>query len=99
MAGLGGLGHGVKLAAALGAEVTVLSRTLDKTDDARSLGAAGLLLTTDDQQLEQARGRFDLILDTISSPHDLSPLLRLLALDGTLSLLGFPSRPRCGSWT
>lgn len=91
VAGLGGLGHlGVKLAAALGAEVTVLSRTPDKAADARKLGAAGLLLTTDDKQLEQARGRFDLILDTISAPHDLSPLLRMTALDGTLSLLGFP---------
>jgi alcohol dehydrogenase (NADP+) len=91
VAGLGGLGHlGVKFAAALGAEVKVLSRTPDKAADATKLGATSLLLTTDDQQLEQARGRFDLILDTISAPHDLSPLLRMAALDGTLSLLGFP---------
>jgi uncharacterized zinc-type alcohol dehydrogenase-like protein len=91
VAGLGGLGHlGVKLAVALGAEVTVLSRTPDKTEDARKLGAADLLLTTDDQQMERARGRYDLILDTIPGPHELSPLLRLLALDGTLSLVGFP---------
>jgi alcohol dehydrogenase (NADP+) len=89
--GLGGLGHlGVKLAAALGAEVTVMSRRPDKADDARKLGATGLLLATDDKQTAQARGRFDLILDTISAPHDLPPLLRLLALDGTLSLLGYP---------
>ena len=92
VAGLGGLGHlAVKLAAALGAEVTVLSRTPDKAADARKLGATDLLLTTDDKQMEQARGRFDLILDTIPAPHDLPPLLRLAALDGTLSLLGFPS--------
>jgi len=92
VAGLGGLGHlAVKFAAALGSEVTVLSRTLDKTDDAHKLGATDLLLTTDDKELEQARGRFDLILDTISAPHDLPPLLRLLGLDGTLSVLGFPS--------
>jgi alcohol dehydrogenase (NADP+) len=91
VAGLGGLGHlGVKIAVALGAEVTVLSRTPDKADDARELGATGLLLTTDDSQLAGARGRFDLILDTVSAPHDLSPLLRLLALDGTLSVLGLP---------
>jgi uncharacterized zinc-type alcohol dehydrogenase-like protein len=89
--GLGGLGHlGVKLAAALGAEVTVLSRTPDKADDAAKLGAADLLLTTDDKQTAAARGRFDLILDTVPAPHDLSPLLRLVALDGTLSVLGFP---------
>jgi uncharacterized zinc-type alcohol dehydrogenase-like protein len=91
VAGLGGLGHlGVKIAAALGAEITVLSRTPDKAGDARALGAADLLLTTDDQQLEAARGRFDLILDTIPGPHDLPPLLRLLNLDGTLSVVGFP---------
>jgi alcohol dehydrogenase (NADP+) len=87
VAGLGGLGHlAVKIAAALGAEVTVLSRTPDKADDARKLGAADLLLTTDDKQAEQARGRFDLIL----VPHDFPPLLRMLALDGTLSVIGLP---------
>jgi uncharacterized zinc-type alcohol dehydrogenase-like protein len=92
VAGLGGLGHlAVKLAAALGAEVTVLSRTPDKAADAHKLGAADLLLTTDDSQLARARGRFDLILDTISAPHDLPPLLRLLALDGTLSVVGLPT--------
>ncbi len=91
VAGLGGLGHlGVRFAAALGAEVTVLSRTPDKADDARRLGATDLLVTTDDAQLAQAVGRFDLILDTISGPHDLAQLLRLLTLDGTLSVVGFP---------
>jgi alcohol dehydrogenase (NADP+) len=91
IAGLGGLGHlGVKLVAALGAEVTVLSRTADKADDAFALGAAGFLLTADEDQVQQARGRFDLILDTISADHDLSPQLRMLALDGTLSVLGNP---------
>ncbi len=91
VAGLGGLGHlGVKLAVALGAEVTVLSRTADKADDARALGATALLVTTDEAQLASAFGRFDLILDTISAPHDLPPLLNLLALDGTLSVVGYP---------
>jgi alcohol dehydrogenase (NADP+) len=91
VAGLGGLGHlGVKLAAALGAEVTVLSRTPDKADGARRLGATDLLLTTDDTQLARAFGRFDLILDTVAAPHELSPLLRLLALEGTLSVVGAP---------
>ena len=91
VAGLGGLGHlGVKLATALGAEVTVLSRTPDKAEDALALGASSLLLTTDDQQMDEARGRFDLILDTISAAHDLSPMLRLAALDGTLAVLGYP---------
>lgn len=91
IAGLGGLGHlGVKLAAALGADVTVLSRTAEKAEDARALGADGFLSTNDDEQLRHARGRFDLILDTISADHDLSPLLRLLGLDGTLFVLGNP---------
>ncbi len=91
IAGLGGLGHlGVKFAAALGAEVTVLSRTPDKADDAIKLGATDLLVTTDDAQLAQAFGRFDLILDAIPGPHELDPLLRLLTLDGTLSVVGYP---------
>ncbi len=91
VAGLGGLGHlGVKFAAALGAEVTVLSRTPDKADDARALGATELLVTTNEAQLAKASGRFDLILDTISGPHDLSMLLRLLTLDGTLCVVGYP---------
>ena len=89
--GLGGLGHlGVKLAAALGAEVTVLSRTPGKADDARRLGAVELLTTTDEAPTARTTGRFDLVLDTIAGPHDLSPLLRLLTLGGTLSVLGFP---------
>jgi alcohol dehydrogenase (NADP+) len=90
VAGLGGVGHlGVTFAAALGAEVTVLSRTPDKAADARALGASDLLVTGDEAQLAAASGRFDLILDTISAPHELAPLLGLLALDGTLCVLGF----------
>jgi uncharacterized zinc-type alcohol dehydrogenase-like protein len=90
VAGLGGLGHlAVKLAAALGAEVTVLSRTAGKLADARALGALDLLLTTDDAAMAEARGRFDLILDTVSADHALSPYLQLLTFEGTLSLLGW----------
>ncbi|MEU6486325.1 NAD(P)-dependent alcohol dehydrogenase [Streptomyces sp. NPDC046887] len=89
VAGLGGLGHlAVKFAAAFGAEVTVLSRTPGKAADARALGAADLLPTTDDKRMQQARGSFDLVLDTISAPHDLAPLLHLVAPDGTLNLVG-----------
>ncbi|WP_236789991.1 NAD(P)-dependent alcohol dehydrogenase [Amycolatopsis sp. GM8] len=91
VAGMGGLGHlGVKLAAALGAEVTVLSRTPDKAADARALGADELLLTTDETQVQQARCRFDVVLDTISADHDFLPLLNMLTLDGTLWVLGNP---------
>jgi uncharacterized zinc-type alcohol dehydrogenase-like protein len=90
VAGMGGLGHlAIKLAAALGAEVTVLSRTRDKAADARALGADDLLVTTDEDSLKSARGRFELILDTIPAKHDTEPLLRLLGFGGTLVMLGY----------
>jgi uncharacterized zinc-type alcohol dehydrogenase-like protein len=91
VAGLGGLGHlAVKLGAALGADVTVLSRSADKAEDAKALGATGLLVTTDEVAMAHAANRFNFIIDTISADHDLSPLLKLLWLDGTLCVLGNP---------
>ncbi len=87
--GLGGLGHlAVKLAVALGAETTVVSRSGAKAADAARLGAHDLLDSTDPRQLEAARDRFDVVIDTIAVPHDLGPYLRLVALDGTLAQLG-----------
>ncbi|MBF8184600.1 NAD(P)-dependent alcohol dehydrogenase [Nonomuraea sp. K274] len=89
VAGLGGLGHlAVKLAVALGADVTVISRSADKSDDARRLGAHDLIVSTDPGQMAAARDRFDVVIDTISAPHDLGPYLGLVAMDGTLSLVG-----------
>ncbi|WP_328647706.1 NAD(P)-dependent alcohol dehydrogenase [Amycolatopsis sp. NBC_00348] len=89
VAGLGGLGHlAVKLAVALGAETTVLSRTAGKAEDARRLGAHDLVVSTDERQLAAARDRFDVVVDTIAVPHDLAPYLKLVALDGTLSVVG-----------
>ncbi|MEU7829466.1 MULTISPECIES: NAD(P)-dependent alcohol dehydrogenase [unclassified Nonomuraea] len=89
VAGLGGLGHlAVKLAVALGADTTVISRSADKIDDARRLGAHDLIDSTDTGQMAANRDRFDVVIDTISAPHDLGPYLRLVALDGTLSHLG-----------
>ncbi|MFJ9180069.1 NAD(P)-dependent alcohol dehydrogenase [Streptomyces sp. NPDC102360] len=89
VAGLGGLGHlAVKMAAALGATTTVISRTPDKADEARELGATGFVVSTDPRQLEAVRDRFDVVIDTISAPHDLAPYLRVVAMDGTLSHLG-----------
>src|SRR5690625_4623140 len=88
--GLGGLGHlAVKLAVALGAEVTVLSRSAAKADDARRLGAHHLLVSTDEVAMTRARGSFDVVLDTVAVAHDLAPLLELLTLDGTLSQVGY----------
>lgn len=89
VAGLGGLGHlAVKMAVALGAETSVISRSPDKADDARRLGARELVVYTDREQMGRARDRFDIVIDTISAPHDLGPLLRVVAMDGTLSHLG-----------
>ncbi|MEU6609881.1 NAD(P)-dependent alcohol dehydrogenase [Streptomyces shenzhenensis] len=89
VAGLGGLGHlAVKFAVALGADTSVISRSPDKADDARRLGARSLIVSTDPEQMADARDRFDVVIDTISGPHDLGPYLRLVAMDGTLSHLG-----------
>jgi len=89
VAGLGGLGHlAVKMAVALGATTTVISRTEDKRDDARKLGAHDLIASTDTRHMATARDTFDVVIDTISAPHDLAPYLKLVAMDGTLSLLG-----------
>ncbi len=90
--GLGGLGHmAVKLASALGAEVTLLSSSAAKKKDAQRLGAHDFILTSDG--LKKARGRFDFVLDTVSAPHDIAGLAQTLRLDGTLVLLGAPPQP------
>ncbi|MBO3273938.1 NAD(P)-dependent alcohol dehydrogenase [Pseudomonas schmalbachii] len=87
--GLGGLGHmGVKLAAALGAEVTVITTSPGKADDARDLGAHHVLLSTDPQAMQSAFNRFDFILDTIPTRHNLNPYLMLLGRNGQLVLVG-----------
>jgi alcohol dehydrogenase (NADP+) len=92
--GLGGLGHmGVKLAAAMGAEVTLLSSSPSKQKDARRLGAHDFVVTTDPAALSAYRGSFDLILDSVSAPHDLATYVGLLRPEGTLVLLGAPSQP------
>ncbi|MET7999472.1 NAD(P)-dependent alcohol dehydrogenase [Nonomuraea glycinis] len=89
VAGLGGLGHlAVRFAVALGADTTVISRSAGKADDARRLGAHDLVDSTDPDRLAAARDRFDVVIDTISAPHDLGPYLRLVAMDGTLSQVG-----------
>ncbi|HJW43762.1 MAG TPA: NAD(P)-dependent alcohol dehydrogenase [Geothrix sp.] len=92
--GLGGLGHmAVKIAAAMGAEVTMLSTSKAKEADARKLGAHHFGLTSDDATFKQLAGRFDLIIDTISAPHDYNKYLGLLRIEGAMVLLGVPPEP------
>jgi uncharacterized zinc-type alcohol dehydrogenase-like protein len=92
--GLGGLGHmGVKLAASLGAEVTVFSTSAGKEQDARSLGAHKFVVTRQPQNMEALAGRYDFILDTVSAPHDLNAYLNLLRRDGAMVLVGAPEKP------
>jgi len=92
--GLGGLGHmAVKLAHALGAEVTVLSQSLAKKDDGLRLGAHHFHATSDPGTYARLRGSFELILNTVSAPIDVDDYLSLLALDGALVNLGAPAEP------
>ena len=92
--GLGGLGHiGVKIAHALGAEVTVLSQTLSKKDDGERFGADHYYATKDSETFRTLRGEFDLIINTVSVNLDLDDYLGLLAIDGTLVELGVPEHP------
>ncbi|MBA3864417.1 MAG: hydroxyacid dehydrogenase [Erythrobacter sp.] len=89
VAGLGGLGHmGVKLAAAMGAQVTVLSRSESKRADAEKLGAHAFLNTEDKAAMKAARGTFDMVLNTIPVRHDVVPYLHLLRVDGVQVLVG-----------
>ena len=89
--GLGGLGHmGVKLAKAMGAEVTVLSHSPSKGEDALRLGADDFVATREKNAFEDNAGRFDFILDTVSAQHDYNAYLGLLRLDGTMVVVGIP---------
>ena len=83
----------VKLAAAMGAEVTMLSTSRAKEADARRLGAAGFGLTSDEATFKRLAGRFDLIIDTISAPHDYNAYLGMVRLEGAMVLLGVPPAP------
>jgi uncharacterized zinc-type alcohol dehydrogenase-like protein len=89
--GLGGLGHvGVKLAHAMGAEVAVLSHSRRKQEDAKRLGADEFYATSDAATFQKLRGRFDLIVNTVSSGIDWNDYLDLLAVDGTMVVVGLP---------
>ncbi len=88
--GLGGLGHmALKLAKALGADVTLFTRSQGKEQDALRLGADRIVLSTDPAQMAAVAGRFDLIIDTVPYVHDLNPYMPALATSGTLVLVGY----------
>ncbi|MFJ7773087.1 NAD(P)-dependent alcohol dehydrogenase [Streptomyces sp. NPDC097107] len=92
--GMGGLGHmAVKLAHALGAEVTVLSQSLRKKDDGLKLGADHYYATSDPATFEELAGTFDLIVSTVSAPLDLGAYLGLLKTEGALANVGAPEEP------
>jgi uncharacterized zinc-type alcohol dehydrogenase-like protein len=92
--GMGGLGHmGVKIAHALGAEVTVLSQSLRKQEDGLKLGADHYYATSDPKTFEELRGTLDLIVSTVSAPLDLGTYLSLLKTDGALVNVGAPEEP------
>jgi alcohol dehydrogenase (NADP+) len=92
--GLGGLGHmGVKLAVAMGAEVTMLSHSASKEADAKRLGAHQFVLTSDAAQIKKVTGYFDFILDTVSADHDYNFYLGLLRTNGVMVCVGAPPSP------
>ncbi|GAA2889873.1 NADP-dependent alcohol dehydrogenase C 2 [Actinoplanes cyaneus] len=92
--GMGGLGHmAVKIAAAMGAEVTVLSQTLGKKDDGLAFGAQHYYATSDESTFETLKNSFDLIINTVSAPIDMRAYLGLLRLDGTMVSVGAPPEP------
>jgi uncharacterized zinc-type alcohol dehydrogenase-like protein len=92
--GLGGLGHmAVKIAHALGAEVTVLSQSLRKQEDGLRMGAEHYYATSDPKTFEELAGRFDLIINTVSAVVDLDAFIGILATDGTVVNVGAPADP------
>ncbi|MHA7276441.1 NAD(P)-dependent alcohol dehydrogenase [Arthrobacter sp. HLT1-21] len=92
--GLGGLGHmAVKLAAAMGAEVTVLSQSLKKQEDGLRLGAKHYYATSDENTFKDLAGSFNLIINTVSASLPISDYLGLLDLDGALVNVGAPAEP------
>ena len=89
VAGLGGLGNmSVKLARAMGAEVTVLTTSPEKAGAAREAGAGDVLVSTDAEAMQGAAGRFDIVIDTIPVTHDIQPYVELLRPNGTMVVLG-----------
>ena len=89
--GLGGLGHmGLKLAHAMGAETTLFTTSPGKVDDAGRLGADHVVLSTDAGAMKAQQNRLDFIVNTVAASHDLAAYLKLLRLDGVMTLVGLP---------
>ena len=87
--GLGGLGHmGVKFSHALGAHTVMITTTPEKGEDAKTLGADEILISTDSDQMAKQAGEFDFILNTIPVDHEVTPYLDLLKVDGTMCVVG-----------
>ena len=92
--GLGGLGHmGVKIASAMGADVTVLSQTMKKQTDGLKMGAKHFYATSDESTFKRLAGSFDIIINTVSADIDLNKYLGLLKTDGHMVLVGVPEKP------
>ncbi len=88
--GLGGLGHmAIKLAHALGAHVSLFSRSTNKMEDAKALGADAVIISTEETQMENVMGKFDIIIDTVPYAHDLNPYINTLNTNGTLVVVGY----------
>ncbi len=87
--GMGGLGHmGIKFARALGAEVTVFTRSQSKAEEARRQGAHQVVVSTDDEQMSAMQGQLDFVLDTVPVQHDLNPYIATLTYDGIHIMVG-----------
>lgn len=92
--GLGGLGHmAVKLAKAMGAEVTVFTTSASKVADAKRLGADEVVFSKDEEQMERYEARLHFLLDAVSAQHDINIYLDMLKVDGSLALVGAPENP------
>jgi uncharacterized zinc-type alcohol dehydrogenase-like protein len=92
--GLGGLGHmGVKIAHAMGAEVTLISHSPGKEEDARRLGADNFILSSDTKAMKAARNSLDLVINTVSADIELDHYLALIKLQGTMCVVGLPEKP------
>lgn len=87
--GLGGLGHmGIKFSHAMGAETVMITTSASKKEDAKRLGADAVLISKDEDEMKAHKGSFDFILNTVPVSHDINPYLELLAIDGTMCMVG-----------